>query len=82
VPGVGPSGPETHADCRKETALQGSDLLTGVGGIAAYIGGLIADSLGYTVLFTIFGTLFLLSAFALSGIKEGESKCQKAAVRA
>ncbi|MBN1262623.1 MAG: MFS transporter [Anaerolineae bacterium] len=42
----------------------------GAGAIGAYIGGPIADTCGYTVLFVIYGALFLLSVFTLTQIKE------------
>lgn len=42
----------------------------GAGAIGAYIGGPIADSLGYTTIIAIFGLLFFLSIFALLGITE------------
>jgi MFS family permease len=42
----------------------------GAGAIGAYIGGPIADNVGYVVLFTICGLLFLLSVLALKGIQE------------
>ena len=52
----------------------------GAGAVGAYIGGPIADfftqyvpqvqGLGYVLLFTIYGALFLLSVVALAGIKE------------
>ena len=40
----------------------------GAGAIGAYIGGPIADSMGYTLLFAIYGLLFLLSIVTLLGI--------------
>lgn len=43
----------------------------GAGAIGAYIGGPIADNLGYGLLFTIYGVLFLFSIVALKGIREG-----------
>jgi hypothetical protein len=43
----------------------------GAGAIGAYIGGPIADRVGYAALFGIYGTLFSLSALALAGIREG-----------
>ena len=46
----------------------------GAGAIGAYLGGPIADQVGYTVLFAIYGFMFLLSAAALLGIKEPEGK--------
>jgi len=42
----------------------------GAGAIGAYIGGPIGDSVGFTVLMSIFGLLFLVSTLALFGIKE------------
>ncbi len=42
----------------------------GAGAIGAYIGGPIADSLGYTIIMAIFGLLFFLSIFALLGVRE------------
>lgn len=42
----------------------------GAGAIGAYIGGPIADSLGYTAIMAIFGLLFFLSIFALLGVRE------------
>ncbi len=42
----------------------------GAGAIGAYIGGPIGDGLGYVLLMGIFGFLFLISTFALFGIKE------------
>ena len=42
----------------------------GAGAIGAYIGGPIADEMGYVLLFAIYGTLFLLSIVALIGIRE------------
>jgi MFS family permease len=42
----------------------------GAGAIGAYIGGPIADNMGYVLLFSIYGALFLLSSFVLIGIKE------------
>jgi MFS family permease len=42
----------------------------GAGAIGAYIGGPIADSIGYVPLFTVYGILFLLSVLALAGIRE------------
>jgi MFS family permease len=42
----------------------------GAGAIGAYIGGPIGDGIGFTVLMAIFGLLFLISTFALFGIKE------------
>ncbi|MGB9899141.1 MFS transporter, partial [Thermanaerothrix sp.] len=40
----------------------------GAGAIGAYIGGPIADAVGYTPLMLIFGVLFLFSNLALMGI--------------
>jgi MFS family permease len=55
----------------------------GAGAVGAYIGGPIADyftvnvpsfeGLGYVVLFSIYGLLFLLSVLALAGIKESRA---------
>lgn len=42
----------------------------GAGAIGAYIGGPIADSLGYTTIMAIYGLLFFLSIFALIGVSE------------
>jgi MFS family permease len=42
----------------------------GAGAIGAYIGGPIADAMGYVLLFLIYGALFLLSILALRGIRE------------
>ena len=42
----------------------------GAGAIGAYIGGPIADQMGYVILMSIYGILFLLSIIALLGIKE------------
>ena len=42
----------------------------GAGAIGAYIGGPIGDGVGFTVLISIFGFLFLVSTLALFGIKE------------
>jgi len=42
----------------------------GAGAIGAYIGGPIADSLGYTLTIGIYGFLFLISILALAGISE------------
>ncbi len=41
----------------------------GAGAIGAYIGGPIADSYGYGLLFGIYGVMFLLSILALWGVK-------------
>ena len=45
----------------------------GAGAIGAYIGGPLADHLGYVLLFTIYGAMFLLSILALKGIRERRS---------
>jgi len=45
----------------------------GAGAIGAYIGGPIADSFGYVFLFAIYATLFLLSIFALKGIRSSHA---------
>jgi MFS family permease len=42
----------------------------GAGAIGAYLGGPIADQVGYTAIFAIYGFMFLLSLIALIGIKE------------
>lgn len=42
----------------------------GAGAIGAYIGGPIGDGVGFTILISIFGFLFLISTLALFGIKE------------
>jgi MFS family permease len=42
----------------------------GAGAIGAYVGGPIADSLGYTFILGLYGFLFLLSILALLGIQE------------
>ncbi len=42
----------------------------GAGAVGAYIGGPIGDGVGFTVLISIFGLLFLVSTLALFGIKE------------
>jgi MFS family permease len=42
----------------------------GAGAIGAYIGGPIGDGVGFTLLISIFGLLFLISTLALFGIKE------------
>jgi len=42
----------------------------GAGAIGAYIGGPIGDGVGFTVLISIFGLLFLISTLALFGIKD------------
>jgi MFS family permease len=41
----------------------------GAGAVGAYIGGPIADNYGYVILFSIYGTMFLLSTLALLGVK-------------
>ncbi len=42
----------------------------GAGAIGAYIGGPIGDGVGFTLLMSIFGFLFLISSLALFGVKE------------
>jgi MFS family permease len=42
----------------------------GAGAVGAYIGGPIADKTSYTLLFVIYGTLFLLSVLTVRGIQE------------
>ena len=42
----------------------------GAGAIGAYIGGPIADALGYTLIIGVYGFLFLVSILALLGIQE------------
>ncbi len=42
----------------------------GAGAVGAYIGGPIADNLGYAMLFSIYGVLFLLSILALIGVQD------------
>lgn len=42
----------------------------GAGAIGAYIGGPIADRLGYTLIIGMYGVLFLISILALLGIRE------------
>jgi MFS family permease len=42
----------------------------GAGAIGAYIGGPIADNVGYVPLFAIYGAMFLLSILALIGVQE------------
>jgi MFS family permease len=44
----------------------------GAGAIGAYIGGPIADELGYSFLFIIYGALFLLAGVTLLGVRERE----------
>jgi MFS family permease len=46
----------------------------GAGAVGAYLGGPIADQIGYTALFVIYGGMFLLSVLALYGIKERQLK--------
>lgn len=46
----------------------------GAGAIGAYLGGPIADQVGYTALFAIYGFMFLLSVAALAWIKEPKQK--------
>ena len=46
----------------------------GAGAIGAYIGGPIADEMGYVFLYSIYGALFLLAMFTLAGVKEPRSK--------
>jgi MFS family permease len=45
----------------------------GAGAVGAYLGGPIADQVGYTTLFAIYGFIFILSVIALIGIKEPAS---------
>jgi MFS family permease len=45
----------------------------GAGAVGAYIGGPIGDNVGFTVLMSIFGLLFLISTLALFGIKEQQA---------
>jgi MFS family permease len=45
----------------------------GAGAIGAYIGGPIADSRGYVLLYAIYGALFILSAVPLLAIQERRS---------
>ena len=45
----------------------------GAGAIGAYLGGPIADSYGYVLLFSIYGVLFLVSIFALKGIRSSHA---------
>lgn len=42
----------------------------GAGAIGAYIGGPIADNMGFTLLMSLYGALFIVSIFALRGITE------------
>jgi MFS family permease len=42
----------------------------GAGAIGAYIGGPIGDGVGFTLLMSIFGLLFLISTLALFGVRE------------
>jgi len=46
----------------------------GAGAIGAYIGGPIGDGMGYMLLMSIYGFLFLVSTLALFGIKEGKQE--------
>jgi len=46
----------------------------GAGAIGAYIGGPIGDAVGFTILMSIFGFLFLVSTIALFGIKDESFK--------
>ena len=41
----------------------------GAGAVGAYIGGPIGDSIGYTPLMAVYGVLFVLSIFALQGVR-------------
>ena len=52
----------------------------GAGAIGAYIGGPIGDGVGFTVLISIFGFLFLISTLALFGIKEQPLKVSSESV--
>jgi MFS family permease len=45
----------------------------GAGAVGAYIGGPIGDGVGFTVLISIFGFLFLISTLALFGIKDNRA---------
>jgi MFS family permease len=49
----------------------------GAGAIGAYIGGPIADSVGYVALFVSYGVLFALSIPALMGVEEHKPALQK-----
>jgi MFS family permease len=49
----------------------------GAGAIGAYMGGPIADRVGYVALFVIYGVLFALSILALGGIKEKKLTSQE-----
>jgi MFS family permease len=49
----------------------------GAGAIGAYIGGPIADSVGYVTVFVIYGVLFALSVLALIGIEEHRPALQE-----
>ena len=49
----------------------------GAGAIGAYIGGPIGDGVGFTILISIFGFLFLLSTLALLGIKDKSLKIKE-----
>ena len=51
----------------------------GAGAIGAYIGGPIADHVGYAAQFAIYSMLFLLSALALTGIREGRTQSVRGA---
>jgi MFS family permease len=46
---------------------------TGAGAIGAYIGGTIADNMGYVLLMSIYGVMALLSILPLLGVKGTES---------
>ena len=52
----------------------------GAGAIGAYIGGPIADEMGYVLLFAIYGTLFLVSVLALVRIHEPHAARQNGIV--
>lgn len=45
----------------------------GAGAVGAYIGGPLADAVGYTPLMAIFGVLFLFSILALTGIRRPQT---------
>jgi MFS family permease len=45
----------------------------GAGAIGAYIGGPIADSQGYMLLFAVYGMLFMLSVFAATRVRMAAS---------
>ena len=51
----------------------------GAGAIGACIGGPIADHVGYAAQFAIYSMLFLLSALALTGIREGRTQSVRGA---